>query len=99
MWLFGSTCFAALLQVLQLAVLARKLEAHELGLLAIINAILAVATVLQDMGMSSYIVHRQEITRREQSTIYWVNVSLSFCTGLIMLAIAGRWRGSTICRS
>ncbi len=87
-WLFGSTCFAALLQVLQLAVLARKLEAHELGLLAIINAILAVATVLQDMGMSSYIVHRQEITRREQSTIYWVNVSLSFCTGLIMLAIA-----------
>ncbi|NWA62511.1 MOP flippase family protein [Pantoea sp. B9002] len=87
-WLFGSTCFAALLQVLQLAVLARKLETHELGLLAIINAILAVATVLQDMGMSSYIVHRQNINRREQSTIYWVNVSLSFCTGLIMLAIA-----------
>ncbi len=88
LWLFGSTCFAALLQVLQLAVLARKLETHELGLLAIINAILAVATVLQDMGMSSYIVHRQNITRREQSTIYWVNVSLSLCTGLIMLAIA-----------
>ncbi len=39
-WLFGSTLFAALLQVLQLSVLARKLEAHELGLLAIINAIL-----------------------------------------------------------
>lgn len=87
-WLFGSTCFAALLQVLQLSVLARKLEAHELGLLAIINAILAVATVLQDMGMSSYIVHRQDINRRQQSTIYWVNVSLSLCTGLIMLAIA-----------
>jgi len=87
-WLFGSTCFAALLQVLQLSVLARKLEAHELGLLAIVNAILAVATVLQDMGMSSYIVHRQEITRREQSTIYWVNVSLSLVTGLILIGVA-----------
>ncbi|WP_017346607.1 MOP flippase family protein [Pantoea sp. A4] len=87
-WLFGSTCFAAVLQVLQLSVLARKLETHELGLLAIINAILAVATVLQDMGMSSYIVHRQEISRREQSTIYWVNVSLSLMTGLILIAIA-----------
>lgn len=87
-WLFGSTCFAAVLQVLQLSVLARKLEAHELGLLAIINAILAVATVLQDMGMSSYIVHRQQITRREQSTIYWVNVSLSLATGLVLIAIA-----------
>lgn len=87
-WLFGSTCFAAVLQVLQLSVLARKLEAHELGLLAIVNAILAVATVLQDMGMSSYIVHRQEISRREQSTIYWVNVSLSLVTGLILIGVA-----------
>ncbi|MFB6325705.1 lipopolysaccharide biosynthesis protein [Pantoea deleyi] len=87
-WLFGSTCFSAVLQVAQLSFLARKLETHELGLLAIINAILAVAGVLQDMGMSSYLVHRQNITRREQSTIYWVNVSLSLCTGLIMLLIA-----------
>lgn len=87
-WLFGSTCFSAVLQVMQLSVLARKLEAHELGLLAIINAILAVAGVLQDMGMSSYLVHRQNITRREQSTIYWVNVSLSLGAGLVLIAIA-----------
>lgn len=87
-WLFGGTCFSAVLQVLQLSVLARKLEAHELGLLAIINAILAVAGVLQDMGMSSYLVHRQNITRREQSTIYWVNVSLSLCAGLLLILIA-----------
>ncbi|MEM6049403.1 lipopolysaccharide biosynthesis protein [Erwinia sp. P7711] len=87
-WLFGGTCFAAVLQVVQLGVLARKLEAHELGILAIINAILAVAMVLQDMGMSSYIVHRQNITRKEQSTIYWVNVLLSLLTGLLLIAIA-----------
>ncbi|WP_158783539.1 lipopolysaccharide biosynthesis protein [Pantoea sp. BAV 3049] len=87
-WLFGGTCFAAALQVVQLGVLARKLEAHELGILAIINAILAVAMVLQDMGMSSYIVHRQNITRKEQSTIYWVNVLLSLLTGLLLIAIA-----------
>lgn len=87
-WLFGGTCFAAVLQVAQLGVLARKLETHELGVLAIINAILAVAMVLQDMGMSSYIVHRQDITRKQQSTIYWVNVLLSLLTGLILIAIA-----------
>jgi len=87
-WLFGGTCFAAVLQVVQLGVLARKLETHELGILAIINAILAVAMVLQDMGMSSYVVHRQNITRKEQSTIYWVNVLLSLLTGLLLIAIA-----------
>ncbi|WP_261640228.1 lipopolysaccharide biosynthesis protein [Erwinia mallotivora] len=87
-WLFGGTCFSAVLQVAQLSVLARRLEAHELGILAIINAILAVAMVLQDMGMSSYIVHRQNITRKEQSTIYWVNVLLSLLTGLLLIALA-----------
>ncbi|ADP12981.1 exopolysaccharide biosynthesis protein Wzx [Erwinia sp. Ejp617] len=87
-WLFGATGFAAALQVVQLGVLARKLEAPELGILAIINAILAVAMVLQDMGMSSYIVHRQNISRKEQSTIYWVNVLLSLLTGLLLVAIA-----------
>ncbi|AXF76375.1 lipopolysaccharide biosynthesis protein [Erwinia tracheiphila] len=88
LWLFGGTCFSAVLQVAQLSVLARRLEAHELGILAIINAILAVAMVLQDMGMSSYIVHRQNITRKEQSTIYWVNVFLSLLTGLLLILLA-----------
>ncbi|EOS96433.1 oligosaccharide flippase family protein [Erwinia tracheiphila] len=88
LYVFGSTCFAAVLQVAQLNVLARRLEAHELGILAIINAILAVAMVLQDMGLSSYIVHRQNITRKEQSTIYWVNVFLSLLAGLLLILLA-----------
>lgn len=92
-WLFSSTCFAALLQVLQLAVLARKLDSHQLGVLAIVNALLAIATVLQDLGMSSYVVHRQTISVREQSTVYWINVIFSLVIGgaLILLAWPVAW--------
>lgn len=87
-WLLFSNLFSAVLQIIQISVLARHLELHELGLLAIVNSILMIAMILQDMGMSSYIVHRQDLNRREQSTIYWVNFSLSLLAGLIVLISA-----------
>lgn len=87
-WVFGGTCVIGALQVIQLGFLARTLSVTELGILAIINAILAVAMVLQDMGMSSYVVHRQQLTRKEQSTIYWVNTSLGLITSLLLIVLA-----------
>lgn len=80
-WLLFSNIFAAILQIIQISVLARHLELHELGMLAIVNSILMIAMILQDMGMSSYIIHRQDLSRDEQSTIYWVNFILSILAG------------------
>ncbi|HDT2978604.1 TPA: oligosaccharide flippase family protein, partial [Klebsiella pneumoniae subsp. pneumoniae] len=77
---------SALLQIIQISILARVLELHELGVLAIINTVLAIAMILQDMGMSSYIVYKQDMTRKQQSTIYWINFLLSLFTGLIVFA-------------
>ena len=85
-WLLGSNFFTAILQIIQISVLARVLELEELGVLAIINTVLAIAMILQDMGMSSYIVYKQDMTREQQSTIYWINFVLSLVTGLIVFA-------------
>ncbi|WP_049080030.1 oligosaccharide flippase family protein [Klebsiella michiganensis] len=87
-WLLFSNIFAAILQIIQISVLARHLELHELGMLAIVNSILMIAMILQDMGMSSYIIHRQDLSRDEQSTIYWVNFILSILAGGIVLLVA-----------
>ncbi|TFZ52098.1 lipopolysaccharide biosynthesis protein [Serratia proteamaculans] len=87
-WLLSGTVFAAVIQLAQLGVIARSFDARELGVLAIINAVLMVAMVLQDMGMSSYLIHRQEITAREQSTIFWVNVFFGLVTGVLILVLA-----------
>ena len=65
LWLLFSNFFSAILQIIQISVLARHLELHELGVLAIVNSILMIAMILQDMGMSSYIVHKQNLTRNE----------------------------------
>ena len=85
-WLLGSNFISALLQIIQISILARVLELHELGVLAIINTVLAIAMILQDMGMSSYIVYKQDMTREQQSTIYWINFLLSLFTGIIVFA-------------
>ncbi|EIY5092485.1 TPA: lipopolysaccharide biosynthesis protein [Klebsiella quasipneumoniae subsp. quasipneumoniae] len=88
LWLLFSNFFSAILQIIQISVLARHLELHELGVLAIVNSILMIAMILQDMGMSSYIVHKQSLTRNEQSTIYWVNFLLSLFAGLLVFICA-----------
>jgi len=88
MWLFGGTCFAAALQIIQLGFLSRHLEARDLGVLALINSVLLIATVLQDMGMSSYLIHRQQLTSREQSTIFWINLAFGGLTGFLMLILS-----------
>lgn len=80
-WLLTSNFFTAVLQIFQISILARNLELKELGILAIVNTVLMIAMILQDMGMSSYIVHKQDLTRRDQSTIYWINFLLSVLTG------------------
>lgn len=83
-WLLASNFFTAALQIIQISILARNLELKELGVLAIVNTVLMIAMILQDMGMSSYIVHRQELARRDQSTIYWINLLLSVLTGVLV---------------
>jgi exopolysaccharide (amylovoran) exporter len=87
-WLLGSNFFSAILQIVQISVLARVLQLNELGVLAIINTVLAIAMILQDMGMSSYIVYKQDMTKEQQSTIYWINFLLSLFTGFIVFALS-----------
>ncbi|PLK73617.1 lipopolysaccharide biosynthesis protein, partial [Klebsiella pneumoniae] len=53
-----------------------------------VNTVLMIAMILQDMGMSSYIVHKQNLSRRQQSTIFWINLSLSLIAGLIVFAFS-----------
>lgn len=87
-WLLAGTVLAAVLQLAQLGIVARNFDAKQLGVLAIVNAVLMVAMVLQDMGMSSYLIHRQELEKKEQSTIFWVNVFFGLATGVLIVILA-----------
>lgn len=67
-------------------VLARLLTPDDFGLIGMVTAILAFATLFKDIGLSRAVVQRPEITHGQVSTLFWINVALS--TGVATLLAA-----------
>lgn len=76
------------LQLLQLAILARLLEPSDFGLMALVAAVMAFAHVFMDMGVSNAIIHHQEISHEELSSLYWLNVSAGACLTIFFLILS-----------
>jgi len=74
MWTGTSTGVTTGLQFLQLAVLAHLLNPGDFGLMAMIMVVVGFAQAFTDMGLSSAIVHRQDMSRQQLSSLYWVNI-------------------------
>lgn len=87
-WTAGSTVISAASQLLQIAVLAHHVDAHMLGALAIVNVVNAIATLLQDMGLSSYLIHRQNINREERTSLFMISVGLGLVSAAILFFVS-----------
>ncbi len=82
-WTSIATAFGAIIQVAQLAILARFLKPFEFGLIGIINVVIGFSQAFMDMGISNGIIHYQKITKEELSSLYWLNV----ISGIAIFAI------------
>lgn len=85
-WTSGSTAIVSVLQLIQLAVLARVLEPREFGLVAMIMVVVGFAQAFADMGISNAIIHRQERRPRALSTLFWMNIATGAALTMILLA-------------
>jgi exopolysaccharide (amylovoran) exporter len=88
LWTAGSAVVSAASQLLQIAVLAHHVDAQLLGALAIVNVVNAIATLLQDMGLSSYLIHRQNISRHERTSLFMISAGLGLMSALVLFAIS-----------
>jgi O-antigen/teichoic acid export membrane protein len=77
-WTTLSTVVTTILQLLQLAILARFLDPSAFGLMALVMVVIGFSQAFLDMGISNAIIHKQEISRDQLSTLYWVNVLAGF---------------------
>ncbi|WP_394138416.1 MOP flippase family protein [Cytobacillus oceanisediminis] len=73
-WTTISTAINMLLQFLQLTILARILGPSAIGLMGMVSIIIGFSQAFADMGISNAIIHRQSITKRELSSLYWLNI-------------------------
>ena len=87
-WTFLSTLTGAILQTLQLAVTVRYLTTEDIGVIAIVNVLIAIANMLKDFGLSSFLIHRQELNHREQSTLFWLTVTIGIVIASFVFSIA-----------
>lgn len=63
-----------LVQVLALIVLARLLAPADFGLLAMVMAIIGIANIFRDLGLSAATIRAPEITPAQASTLFLTNV-------------------------
>lgn len=86
-WTTISSAILAVSQLLKISVLARFLDKEEFGLLAIILFVLGFFNVFMDMGLSSAILHKTNITKKEFSSLFWFNIVISFGLYILLFLI------------
>lgn len=86
-WTSLSTVILSLVGILRISILVRFLDAADFGLMAIVTFILGFMNLFMDMGLTSAILHKQDISDNEYASLYWINIVFSLILfGLISLA-------------
>ena len=73
------------LQFAQMAILARLLVPSDFGLMAMVMAVMAFVHVFTDLGVSNAIIHHQEISEEELSSLYWLNFLVGAILALVLM--------------
>lgn len=74
------------LQFVQVAILARLLMPADFGLMAMVLAVMVFVQVFTDMGVSNAIIHHQNISKNQLSSLYWLNVTVAAILMLLLMA-------------
>jgi lipopolysaccharide exporter len=73
-WNAVSMAVVTALQYITLAVLARLLNPSDFGLMGMVMVVIGFAQLFADMGISNAIIYRQDSTRGQLSSLYWINI-------------------------
>jgi O-antigen/teichoic acid export membrane protein len=73
-WNGLSMALTTAIHLVTLAVLGRLLPPSDFGLMGMIMVVIAFAKIFADMGVSSAIIHRQDVTQDALSSLYWLNI-------------------------
>lgn len=87
-WTSVSTITQSVAGILKLSVLARFLDKSDFGLMAIVMFILGFMQLFMDMGLSTAILHKQEISKEQYGSLYSINFLFSLLMFAVVLALA-----------
>lgn len=82
-WTTISTVTLAFVAMLKISILTRFLDKSDFGLMAIVSFVMGFMDLFNTMGLTSAILHKQNISRKVYSSLYWFN----HFVGLIMFVV------------
>lgn len=84
-WTTVSTLVRSIVSLLQVSILTRFLEKSDFGIVAIAVLFIGFTSIFLDLGISIGILHKQEISRREYSSLFWLNIISGLVLTLILI--------------
>lgn len=83
-WTGLASFFGVFFQLLQTMVLARLLTASDFGVMGIALVVIGFSQLFMDMGFSSIVIQKKDISQVQLNTIFWLYIMLG---GLLFLAL------------
>lgn len=81
----GGQLAKIVIQLVSVIILARLLTPYDYGLLAMVMAVVGVADVFRDFGLSSAAVQAKTLSRAERDNLFWLNSLI----GVVLLVVIG----------
>lgn len=88
MWTTTSSVIRSLISLLQVSILTKFLEKADFGIVAIAVLFIGFTSIFLDLGISIGILHRQEISRREYSSLFWLNIITGLLLTIVLIIMA-----------
>mgnify|MGYP001300919458 CR=1 FL=1 len=86
-WTTIGTLSVTLSNVLKISVLARFLSKDDFGVFAIVIFFLGFFKMFSEMGLTTAILHKQDIKKNEYASLYWFNIIFCICLYLLLFLI------------
>lgn len=87
-WNTVSSVIVTLIQILRLSVLTRLLDKSDFGLIAIATMVIGFTDIFSQLGLTVAIIHKQDITEKQYSSVYWTNILLSVVVFSVLWALS-----------
>lgn len=84
-WTTAASVINSVVQLVQLAILARLLDATDFGLMALVMVVIGFSQMFIDMGLSNAIIYKQEITIEQLSSLYWLNIIIGVLFFILLI--------------
>lgn len=84
----ASQAIKMLLLLLNLVVLGRLLSPIDFGLVAMVTAVVGVAELVRDFGITTASIQAQSLTRMQQNNLFWTNTALGLILAVFTAALS-----------